>query len=113
MINLSQQEIIYRACAHLTFFTTFLLGKSEVEKDNFSINMVRLLTPVGKSFCSKLSVGVISECMEALGGNGYIEEWFFFFFFFLSLFNFFHLGGLENFFVIHKLILFGKVQQMY
>ncbi len=34
----------------------------------------RLLTPLCKAFTGKLAVECVSECMEAIGGNAYIEE---------------------------------------
>jgi acyl-CoA dehydrogenase len=36
--------------------------------------LVRLLTPLVKALSGKLGMFAVSECMEAVGGNGYIEE---------------------------------------
>ncbi|KAJ3210365.1 hypothetical protein HK099_008265 [Clydaea vesicula] len=74
VINLAEQEVIFRACLNFTFFVIQKLGESEVLKTRESICLLRLLTPVVKSYTSKLCLNVISECMEALGGVGYIEE---------------------------------------
>lgn len=35
---------------------------------------VRLLTPIAKALSGKQAVWCVSECMEQVGGNGYIEE---------------------------------------
>ena len=37
--------------------------------------LLRILTPMVKAVTGKLAVPCVSECMELLGGNGYIEEW--------------------------------------
>ncbi len=42
--------------------------------DADALRLVRLLTPIGKAFTGKLAVAAVSECMEAIGGNAYIEE---------------------------------------
>src|SRR5262249_7738822 len=36
---------------------------------------LRILTPIVKAVTGKLAVPCVSECMELIGGNGYIEEW--------------------------------------
>lgn len=36
---------------------------------------LRALTPLVKLFTGKLAVAAVSEALEALGGNGYIEDW--------------------------------------
>jgi hypothetical protein len=36
---------------------------------------LRILTPLLKYYTGKVAVGVASEGVEALGGNGYIEDW--------------------------------------
>lgn len=35
----------------------------------------RILTPIAKYFTAKQAVMMASECMELIGGNGYIEDW--------------------------------------
>jgi len=37
--------------------------------------LLRLLTPIVKAVTGKLAVPCVSECMELIGGNGYIEDW--------------------------------------
>src|SRR5436305_11221361 len=34
----------------------------------------RILTPIAKAVTGKLAVPAVSECMELMGGNGYIED---------------------------------------
>ncbi|KXN68049.1 acyl-CoA dehydrogenase/oxidase C-terminal [Conidiobolus coronatus NRRL 28638] len=69
-------------CMHLVFFVVFLLGQDEwnqrhsirtLESKNLNI-MLRLLTPITKSWVCESSVSYISTCMECLGGQGYMEE---------------------------------------
>jgi len=42
--------------------------------DEAAGKLVRLLTPLVKALSGKLGIFTVSECMEAVGGNGYIEE---------------------------------------
>ncbi len=37
--------------------------------------LLRILTPIAKAVTGKLAVPAVSECMELIGGNGYIEDW--------------------------------------
>ena len=37
-------------------------------------DLLRVLTTLGKLYTAKLSLATISECIEALGGNGYMED---------------------------------------
>ncbi|AJY47651.1 acyl-CoA dehydrogenase family protein [Martelella endophytica] len=34
----------------------------------------RIMTPVAKYWCTKIAPGVIAEAMEAMGGNGFVED---------------------------------------
>ncbi len=43
--------------------------------DAEAARLLRILIPVVKAFTGKLAVPCVSECMELVGGNGYIEEW--------------------------------------
>src|ERR1700738_3466363 len=70
-----------RHVTHLTFFVISLLGKTEVPSpsstDPHSADaslLLRLLTPVLKASVAKRAVWFMSECMECLGGQGYVEE---------------------------------------
>ena len=67
-----------RYLTHFTFLTVSLLGKTEVpdssDDDDDARLLLRLFTPVLKATVAKLGVAFLSECMECLGGQGYVEE---------------------------------------
>jgi alkylation response protein AidB-like acyl-CoA dehydrogenase len=88
--TLAANTLNYAAHMHLGFFAVALLGISEQPHD-FDVSssktdnsivanldqaaaMLRLITPVTKAECSKTSVAGLQECMEALGGVGYLED---------------------------------------
>jgi hypothetical protein len=73
--TLSSLAVQLRYLTHLTFFVTSLLGKVESCVANPTERLLlRLLTPVIKATVCKLAVPFVSECMEAMGGQGYMEE---------------------------------------
>jgi len=73
--TLSDQEVDYRGCLQFAFHTISLLGKLETGcGSKGDSDLLRLLTTLGKLYTSKVSLASISECMEALGGNGYMED---------------------------------------
>ncbi|KAJ3291965.1 hypothetical protein HK104_005667 [Borealophlyctis nickersoniae] len=75
--TLAEMEITYRACMQLLFFAVQLLGRIEnadANSDTTDQTALRLVTPMLKAWVAKTSVGFISESMEALGGQGYMEE---------------------------------------
>lgn len=75
METLRDLEAVCRACMHLTFFVVRLLGTVESGDGTADDDqLLRLLTPVAKAWVSKMSVLAISECLEALGGQGYMED---------------------------------------
>lgn len=57
----------------LTFETVSLLAKSDAG-DGDAAKLLRILTPIAKAVTGKLAVPAVSEAMELIGGNGYIEE---------------------------------------
>jgi hypothetical protein len=63
---------------HLNFLVINLLGKTEFPPTSTNIAdahlLLRLLTPVLKATVAKTAVPFLSECMECLGGQGYVEE---------------------------------------
>ena len=65
-----------RYLTHFTFFTVSLLGKTEVPDSSYpdAPLLLRLFTPVLKATVAKLGIAFLSECMECLGGQGYVEE---------------------------------------
>ncbi|HEV7764456.1 MAG TPA: acyl-CoA dehydrogenase family protein [Thermoanaerobaculia bacterium] len=57
----------------LTFETVSLLAKADAG-DGDAAKLLRVLTPIAKAVTGKLAVPAVSEAMELIGGNGYIEE---------------------------------------
>lgn len=75
----------YRADLALTVFTAALLGASDagsaathsdiLPKDYRQVTLLlRLLTPIAKAYTAKDSIAIVQECMESLGGVGYMEN---------------------------------------
>ncbi len=65
----------FEAAFALVFHVTHLLGRDEhgVASDDERA-VLRLLTPLAKLWTGKLAIEVASECCEAFGGAGYIED---------------------------------------
>ncbi|HET7433251.1 MAG TPA: acyl-CoA dehydrogenase family protein [Thermoanaerobaculia bacterium] len=57
----------------LTFELVEALGRADAG-DAESASLLRFLTPLVKAVTGKLAVPCVSEAMELIGGNGYIEE---------------------------------------
>jgi hypothetical protein len=57
----------------LTFEAVEALMKADAG-DEESAQVLRILTPIVKAVTGKLAVPCVSEAMELIGGNGYIEE---------------------------------------
>ncbi|HVR38326.1 MAG TPA: acyl-CoA dehydrogenase family protein [Thermoanaerobaculia bacterium] len=57
----------------LTFEAVELLARADAG-DADAAKLLRLLTPIVKAVTGKLAVPCVSEAMELIGGNGYIEE---------------------------------------
>lgn len=102
MHTMAQEHVQYRAMMHLVFFSVALLGISEAAttthttthapyniKESESAHaaaaqlgidpktatvLLRLLTPVTKAVPSRCAIAGLQECMEALGGVGYLEN---------------------------------------
>jgi alkylation response protein AidB-like acyl-CoA dehydrogenase len=83
MRTMAEQSVRYRAAMHLTFFTIHLLGLSEQPSSVTSplladptdvALLLRVLTPVMKGTVSKAAIAGLQECMESLGGVGYLEN---------------------------------------
>jgi alkylation response protein AidB-like acyl-CoA dehydrogenase len=58
----------------LTFDAVDALRLSDSGDDD-AAQRLRILTPMAKAITGKLAVPFVSECMELIGGNGYIEDW--------------------------------------
>jgi putative acyl-CoA dehydrogenase len=77
--TLSALAVQLRYLTHFAFFTISLLGKTEApnlndKNDDDARLLLRLFTPVLKATVAKMGVAFVSECMECLGGQGYVEE---------------------------------------
>jgi alkylation response protein AidB-like acyl-CoA dehydrogenase len=74
--HLADLQVVHAACTALAFYAVSLLGKTEVPTSTLEqdVRMLRLTTPLAKLWISKKAVGALSECMEAMGGQGYMED---------------------------------------
>ncbi|KAI8340250.1 acyl-CoA dehydrogenase/oxidase [Chlamydoabsidia padenii] len=77
--TLARLELIFRAGTQISFYAIQLLGRTESlpEEDQQrkeDMEVLRLLTPIAKAYVCRIGVDAISETMEALGGQGYMEE---------------------------------------
>ena len=89
--TLAKNTVNYTAMMHLGFFAVAMLGVVEQpqrfddmaneERGGVPVASVieaaglsRLLTPVAKAMCSKMAIVGLQECMESLGGVGYLED---------------------------------------
>lgn len=88
--TLAEQHVEYRAMMHLTFYTVALLGASErtgrgaadsapyepagLAPKHAVPHLLRLLTPLAKMLTAKASIAGLAECIESLGGVGYLEN---------------------------------------
>ncbi|HET8798342.1 MAG TPA: acyl-CoA dehydrogenase family protein [Thermoanaerobaculia bacterium] len=66
-------EAEHGAATLLTFEAIEALMKADAG-DSEAAKLLRLLTPIVKAVTGKLAVPCVSEAMELIGGNGYIEE---------------------------------------
>ncbi|KAF2214095.1 hypothetical protein CERZMDRAFT_111041 [Cercospora zeae-maydis SCOH1-5] len=71
--TLAEDHVSYRAMMHLAFYTAALLGFSERPRDA-SKSLLRLCTPLAKMLTAKAAIHGLQECMENLGGVGYLEN---------------------------------------
>ncbi|GME65251.1 hypothetical protein ASPZODRAFT_14469 [Neofusicoccum parvum] len=82
---LAAQAVEYRGAMHLAFGVAALLGVVEGEEGTEwmarvgvgvgdAAPLLRVLTPVAKALTARAAVAGLAECMEALGGVGYLEN---------------------------------------
>lgn len=85
---MAKDEVEYRGWMHLSFFTVLLLGISEqgsastkggidaaLVPDTKDVpNLLRVMTPVLKAGSAKACITGLQECIEGLGGVGYLEN---------------------------------------
>ena len=65
----------YEACMQITFYCIALLGERELGLiSKAKLGVYRLLLPLIKLYTAKACVRGISECLECLGGTGYMED---------------------------------------
>ncbi|KAL9614590.1 MAG: hypothetical protein Q9167_000959 [Letrouitia subvulpina] len=94
--NLAENHMNYQAYMHFAFFVVALLGVSEqasnsqyqpknsqvsasitsriVPPEPSATLILRLLTPVLKAMSAKAAIAGLAECMESLGGVGYLDS---------------------------------------
>lgn len=73
--TLASLDAEYQGALLLAFRAVELLGKEECgELGDHEAALLRLLTPIVKLVTAKQAVAVTSECLEAFGGAGYIED---------------------------------------
>ncbi|KAI8066759.1 acyl-CoA dehydrogenase/oxidase [Gongronella butleri] len=73
--TLAQLELTFRAGLQFSFYTIQLLGRTETRQDSQEdMEVLRLLTPIAKAYVCKIGTHAIAEAMEAMGGQGYMEE---------------------------------------
>ena len=59
----------------LAFELVELMGRQEAgELDDRQRALLRVITPIAKLLTAKQAVAVVSECIEAFGGAGYVED---------------------------------------
>lgn len=73
--TLAGLEAEWQGALHLTFRVVELIGRAEAgELDEGGERLLRLLTPITKLTTARQAVAVTSECLEAFGGAGYVED---------------------------------------
>lgn len=73
--TLAGLEAETRGAFLLAFQLVELMGLQEAgELDDQQRALLRLITPIAKLLTAKQAVAVVSECIEAFGGAGYVED---------------------------------------
>ena len=71
--NMADLQAEFLGMFALVFETVRALDASDTG-DALAKKRLRLLTPIAKALSGKYAMFAVSECMEAIGGNAYIEE---------------------------------------
>jgi hypothetical protein len=71
--TLADLEAEHAGAMLLTFEAVDALRRAD-DGDAEAARLLRILTPIAKAVTGKLAVPCVSEAMELIGGNGYIEE---------------------------------------
>jgi acyl-CoA dehydrogenase len=66
-------EAEHLAALLMVFETVDAQRKADGGDDEAAL-LLRILTPIGKAITGKIAVPLVSEALELIGGNGYIEE---------------------------------------
>jgi len=75
LATLTDMEINFRGGLQFLIDVLILMGKVECKVATHEEDvMLRLLTPLLKLFTAKQSIAITSECIESLGGTGYMED---------------------------------------
>jgi alkylation response protein AidB-like acyl-CoA dehydrogenase len=73
--TLAGLEAETRGAFLLAFELVELMGRQEAgELDDAQKALLRVITPIAKLLTAKQAVHVVSECIEAFGGAGYVED---------------------------------------
>lgn len=73
--TLAGLEAETRGAFLLAFELVELMGRQEAgEIDDAQRALLRVITPIAKLLTAKQAVSVVSECIEAFGGAGYVED---------------------------------------
>src|SRR6185503_7874033 len=73
--TLAGLEAETRGAFLLAFELVELMGRQEAgELSDEQRALMRVLTPIAKLLTAKQAVAVVSECIEAFGGAGYVED---------------------------------------
>lgn len=73
--TLAGLEAETRGAFALAFELVELMGRQEAgEIDDAQKALLRVITPIAKLLTAKQAVSVVSECIEAFGGAGYVED---------------------------------------
>ena len=71
--TLAQLEDEHHGALLMTFEAVDALRRADAG-DETAAHLLRILVPIVKAYTGKLAVSCVSEAMELIGGNGYIEE---------------------------------------
>lgn len=72
--TLAELEVKHHGALLMTFECVEALRRADAG-DAEAARLLRILIPMVKAVTGRLAVPCVSECMELMGGNGYIEEW--------------------------------------
>jgi len=75
LATIADLEIEFRSALHFVYDVIVMQGKIECGVSNKKEETVfRIVTPLLKLYTGKQAIAVTSECIESLGGTGYMED---------------------------------------